>query len=156
MNNEKLPSAFNNQLGIKGWLYAGNYSAERYAYLLHRITGLALILYLCLHVFVNFAKINSNWWSWLMDNMLHPAVTSPFFWFIKLFEYALMLAFIFHAMNGIRLIFTELGIGLGKPAQPKYPYKASIHRQRAFMWIMMLLAGIFIGVSGYEFFFVIK
>jgi len=143
MNNEK---SFDKHLGIKGWVYGGNYLLERYAYILHRLTGLALVFYLVLHIFVNTAKISENSWNFIINNLF----SGPFF---KIFEFFLMVAFLYHAINGIRLIFTELGIFLGQPAQPTYPYSISVKKQRAFMWILMIFCGIFILVSGYEFFF---
>ena len=34
-----------NYLGVGGWIWAGKYTMERYLYLLHRVTGLGLILF---------------------------------------------------------------------------------------------------------------
>jgi len=36
---------FPNNAGILGWVYAGKYSMERYLYILHRVTGLGILLY---------------------------------------------------------------------------------------------------------------
>ena len=36
--NQK-PTGYNNRLGIKGWVYAGRYTFERYLYLGHRLSG---------------------------------------------------------------------------------------------------------------------
>lgn len=147
MNNDKTPGSFNKHLGIKGWVYGGNYLPERYAYTLHRLTGLALVLYLVLHIFVNTAKISETSWNYIINNLF----SGPLF---KIFEFFLMIAFLYHAVNGLRLILTEFGIFLGKPVQPKYPYVTSVQKQRAFMWILMIFCAIFIIISGYEFFFI--
>lgn len=32
------PTAYNNRLGLKGWVYAGNYTFERYLYIGHRLS----------------------------------------------------------------------------------------------------------------------
>ena len=48
MNNK--PTAYNNRLGLKGWVYAGRYSFERYLYLGHRLSGLGLVAYMILHI----------------------------------------------------------------------------------------------------------
>ncbi len=48
MNSNK--PAYNNRLGIKGWVYAGKYTFERYLYLGHRLTGMGLIAYMLLHI----------------------------------------------------------------------------------------------------------
>ena len=39
-----------NYLGIGGWIWGGNYKLERYLYLLHRITGLGLLLFGLFHL----------------------------------------------------------------------------------------------------------
>ena len=44
------PTAYNNRLGLKGWVFAGRYSFERYLYLGHRLSGLGLIAYMVLHI----------------------------------------------------------------------------------------------------------
>ena len=39
-----------NRLGVGGWFWGGNYKAERYFYILHRVTGLGLILFVFFHL----------------------------------------------------------------------------------------------------------
>jgi succinate dehydrogenase / fumarate reductase cytochrome b subunit len=48
----------------------------------------------------------------------------------------------FHTVNGIRLIFTESGKGLGKPGRPDYPYNPSSlnYIQKSGIWVALLLA----------------
>ncbi len=36
---------FDNRLGILGWLGKGKWGLERYLYILHRLTGLAILFY---------------------------------------------------------------------------------------------------------------
>jgi hypothetical protein len=55
-------------------------------------------------------------------------------------------------MNGLRLIFLELGFFIGKPERPVYPYRTSIDYQRMFSWIIMIIAGIFIIWSLFAFY----
>jgi len=38
-----------NLLGVKGWVYGGKYQLERYLYILHRVTGLGLLLFIMFH-----------------------------------------------------------------------------------------------------------
>jgi succinate dehydrogenase / fumarate reductase cytochrome b subunit len=134
-----------NKLGILGWLSGGRYGVERYAYTLHRITGLGLLFYFILHILVTSSRAfgQDAWETWM------GTFESPIF---KLGEYMVFAAFAFHAFNGIRLFFLEIGIGLGKPIRPIYPYRVSIHRQRPFLIVMMLLAAIIIVAGGYDFF----
>ena len=48
----------------------------------------------------------------------------------------------FHTVNGMRLIFTESGKGLGKPGRPDYPYHAASlnYKQKSGIWVAILLA----------------
>ncbi len=48
----------------------------------------------------------------------------------------------YHSTNGIRLIFTESGTGLGKPGRPEFPYDALSlnYRQRSGIWVALVLA----------------
>jgi succinate dehydrogenase / fumarate reductase cytochrome b subunit len=48
----------------------------------------------------------------------------------------------FHSANGIRLIFTHAGKGLGSPGRPDYPYDAVSlnYRQKSGIWIALILA----------------
>jgi succinate dehydrogenase / fumarate reductase, cytochrome b subunit len=50
----------------------------------------------------------------------------------------------FHSANGIRLIFTHAGKGLGKPGRPDYPYDAMSlnYRQKSGIWVALILAAI--------------
>jgi len=131
MNSNK-PTAYNNRLGIKGWVYAGRYSFERYLYLGHRLSGLGLIAYMVLHIVETANRIRGEEaWAGLMALFASP----PF----KVIEYLLFLAAVFHAMNGVRLILIELGFFLGKPQEPIYPYSTSVLRHRPLTYVIMLI-----------------
>jgi len=41
-----------NRLGLWGWLGGGRWGVERYAYILHRLTGLGILCYFLMHVVV--------------------------------------------------------------------------------------------------------
>ena len=104
----KQPTGYNNRLGVKGWVYAGKYSFERYLYLGHRLSGLGLIAYMVLHIVETANRIRGERaWAELMALFSSP----PF----KVIEYLLFAAAVFHAMNGVRLLMAELGFFLGKP-----------------------------------------
>jgi succinate dehydrogenase / fumarate reductase cytochrome b subunit len=47
----------------------------------------------------------------------------------------------FHSVNGIRLIFTEGGKGVGRPGRPDYPYEAVSlnYRQKSGIWVALIL-----------------
>lgn len=136
---------YDNHLGIKGWAIGGRYSIERYLYTLHRITGLGILFYFILHIFVTSTRVlGQEGWEKAM-----ASVSAPLF---RFGEFLVYFAFCLHAFNGIRLILLELGFLVGKPIEPVYPYKTSIGRQRPVMIILMLLALFFIVLGGYDFF----
>ncbi len=134
------------RLGLWGWVYGGRYGITRWAYILHRITGLALILYLYAHLFVTSMRVwNRQAWGSFIQLSKTPVM--------HFLEWLLFLAFAYHVINGIRLLLTEFfGLTIGKPAHPKIPPVTSIKRQ--FKWnvlFMLLIAGLVV-LSGLEFF----
>ena len=136
---------YKNKLGLAGWISGGRFGLERYAYTLHRVTGLGILLYFILHIFVTYSRVNGEQaWAAAMGQF-----ESTLF---HIGEFLVYVAFAYHALNGIRLILNELGFGLGKPIRPIYPYKVSVHRQRPLLIGVMLLAAIFILAGGYDFF----
>src|SRR5690349_1720541 len=144
--NPNAPKSYPNRLGLKGWMYAGRYSFERYLYLGHRLSGLGLLAYMVLHIVETANRMRGEEaWAGLMALFASP----PF----KVIEYLLFAAAVFHAMNGVRLLLTELGFFLGKPREPVYPYSTSVMRHRWLTYIIMILAGIIMLLGGSSFFF---
>lgn len=121
-----------NYLGATGWLWAGNYKVERYLYILHRITGLGILLFLLLHLIMTtvFRIQGQDIWEATMRLLHNP-------WF-KIGEYLVAVAFVYHGLNGLRLIIQELGFALGRPAPPIYPYRDSLRKKRP--WTMVIIA----------------
>jgi succinate dehydrogenase / fumarate reductase cytochrome b subunit len=136
-----------NRLGIRGWVGGGRWGFERYLYTLHRLTGLGLLTYFLMHIFVTSARVfGPEVWKEAMDAVTGPAFTVG--------EYLLFLAFAFHAVNGIRLALIELGFAVGPPIEPVYPYATSVGRQRPLALAVMLIAGALAVWGGYNFFLV--
>jgi len=135
---------FDNRLGIKGWLGGGRWGFERYLYTLHRLSGLGILFYFLLHVLVTSSRAfgDQAWARWMgvVDNT-----------FFAVGEYLIVLAFVFHAMNGIRLVLIELGFAVGPAEEPIYPYQTSLNKQRPLMIVMMALAAVLVVASGYDF-----
>ncbi len=125
-----------NYLGVSGWVWAGNYKLERYLYILHRITGLGMLLFLIFHLTVTtFFRIQGqDVWEATMALLRNP-------WF-KFGEYLVAVAFVYHALNGLRLILQEFGFALGKPTPPIYPYKDALRKKRP--WTLAMVAVIVI------------
>lgn len=138
-------NAYNNKLGLLGWLSGGRYGIERYAYTLHRLCGLGLLAYFIMHIFVTAARLGGEA-AW-QDTM--SSVEGMFF---KIGEFLVFFAFAFHGFNGIRLILIEFGVFMGKPIMPEYPYKQSTLRQRPVLIIVMVLSAILTIVGGWDFF----
>ncbi len=135
------PRRYPNRLGILGWLDKGRHGPERYWYVLHRLTGLALLAFLVFHIFVTSSRLlGREVWEPLMA-MTHD----PLFQGV---EFLIFAAFAFHALNGIRLLLVEFALAVGKPEDPVYPYKTSLNKQRPLLIAMTLLAVILIALGG--------
>jgi succinate dehydrogenase / fumarate reductase cytochrome b subunit len=134
-----------NRLGIVGWLGKGRHGFERYLYTLHRLTGVALLVFLIFHIFVTSSRLlGKAVWEPIMALTHHPVFQAV--------EFLIFVGFGFHALNGVRLLLVELGFAVGQPEEPVYPYKSSLNKQRPLMITMMVLAGLFILLGGFEFF----
>lgn len=123
-----------NHLGPIGWLWAGRYKLERYLFTLHRVTGLALLLvFLTYLTVITISQVQGRdiWLSTLL--LVHSR------WFS-----IVVVLFVFHGLNGLRLSLQELGFTLGKPAPPVYPYQDSLRQKRpltaALVAVVVLLA----------------
>lgn len=137
------PQRLPNRLGLKGWVYAGRYPVERYLYILHRVAGLGLVLYLPLHVWVTSSRLQGpEVWARTM-----AALSSSLF---RFGEFLVLAAFVFHALNGIRLLLGHLGFTLGRPAEPVYPYPIALRRQRPLTVVLMMVAAVSIAVGLWE------
>ena len=132
-----------NDLGIKGWAWAGRYGVQRWAYTGQRLSGLAILFYLSLHLFVTAQK-NTGEESW---NRTMDLVSS-----LHIGEYLLFLAIIFHAANGFRLFWAEMGFGLGQPIKNVYPYQTCLDRNRGFFWGCMTVVIILAVAGTFDFF----
>ena len=130
-----------NYLGLGGWVWAGKYKLERYLYLLHRITGLGLLFFVIVHLIMTtiFRIQGQDVWEATMTILHNP-------WF-KVGEYLVVVAFSYHALNGLRLIIQELGFALGKPAPPIYPWKDALRKKRP--WTIAMVAVVVILAVGF-------
>jgi succinate dehydrogenase / fumarate reductase cytochrome b subunit len=139
------PRTHPNRLGLWGWLGGGCWGFERYLYSLHRLTGLALLAYFLLHVLVTSSRaLGEASWTRAMATVSAPVFVAG--------EFLLFAAFAFHAVNGLRLVLVELGIGVGRPIEPVYPYRTSLDRQRPLAIGVMLLAAVLVLLGGLDFF----
>ena len=125
-----------NYLGAGGWVWAGSYKLERYLYLLHRVTGLGMLLFGIFHLIeTTFFRIQGqDVWEATVALLRNP-------WF-EVGLYLVAVAFVYHALNGLRLILQEFGFALGRPTPPIYPYKDALRKKRP--WTIAMLAVIVI------------
>ena len=134
---------FDNRLGVWGWLGGGRWGIDRYAYALHRITGLAILLYFLMHIIVTSLRA-AGIYLWVEGGSLHKPI-------FRVGEFLVLAAFAYHAFNGIRLFLVELGFAVGRPIEPVYPYKTSLSVQRPLFVAVMALAAILFAAGGWEF-----
>ncbi len=133
-----------NRLGIRGWVGGGRWGAERYLYSLHRVTGLGLLAYFLLHILVTSSRaLGKTSWDAAMGMVKGPLFTAG--------EFLVFVAFAFHAINGVRLVLVELGVGIGRPIEPVYPYKTSVDVQRPIAIVVMLAAAVVAALGGLNF-----
>jgi len=144
-----MQNRLKNNLGLMGWLGGGRYGAERYAYALHRLSGLGILAYFLMHIFVTGSRLQGpERWDSTM-----AFFSSPFF---KIGEFMVFLAFAYHGINGIRLVLLELGYLIGKPGLPSFPYHYSTLRQRPLFVVVMVIAAVLMIIGGADFYQVMK
>jgi len=142
--DKKYKSKYN-MAGTKGWLENLKYNIERYMYLLHRITGVGLVLYLILHIFVT----SSRMYGVEAYESAHGVIFNPIF---DIGLFLVMAGVIFHGVNGLRLILNEFGLLLGKPTKPVYPYRKVLKTQkpRTLLISMIIIGLILLLIVAYE------
>ena len=144
-----MQTRLKNKLGLWGWLGGGRYGFDRYAYALHRITGLAILAYFLMHIFVTGSRLGGQeQWEEAMGFFSNPL--------FKIGEFLVFLSFAYHAINGIRLIIVELGCLIGKPGFPSYPYSYSTLRQKPLLIVIMVVAAVLIIAGGADFYLIMK
>ena len=103
-------------------------SAGWWAWFLQRLTGVALVGYLFLHILV-ISTVQAG--QDAFDSVL-IVLQKPFFVVLDLF---LIAAVVYHALNGVRVLLFDLGIGL--------------KQQAGLFWVCMVLTTILTLVAGY-------
>ena len=125
----------NNREGLKGWLNPSRYGWERVSYWLQRLTGVGLLAYFIAHIFETSSLTGGpDAWAAMLQLTETTAGHMVLILVIGMSTY--------HSANGVRLIFTHSGKGLGKPGRPDYPYDAVSlnYVQKSGIWIALILA----------------
>jgi succinate dehydrogenase / fumarate reductase cytochrome b subunit len=101
-----------------------------WAWLLFRISGLILVFYLGAHIIVismgRFGAEGST-----VDNLFETFDTP----ILVLLDLALVVAVLYHALNGIRIILMDFGVG--------------IHRHKVLFWTAMAVVVICFAIFGW-------
>ena len=70
------------------------------AYILHRVTGVAVILFLFVHLVENFFLLMGR-------DAYNAAIGIYDTWYFRIGEFALIAAVVYHALNGLRIIVVD-------------------------------------------------
>jgi succinate dehydrogenase / fumarate reductase cytochrome b subunit len=135
-----------NRKGIIGWFDSRHLNLERYFYSIHRLCGTFLVGYLFVHVFTTSTRLHGPApWQAFLFTVENPLIYAG--------EWLLVAAVAFHGLNGIRLILAEVGLSLGVPQRPIYPYTAKSlgKRQRYFILFLMIIGGILLVGAALEY-----
>lgn len=97
-----------------------HFATGMWAFLLQRVTGLALAFYLLVHILVISQATRG---ALAFDTLLRVLLSPPFL----VLDLLLLAAALYHALNGIRIILFDLGVG--------------IREQKTVFWVVMPVAG---------------
>ncbi|AWS00305.1 succinate dehydrogenase, cytochrome b556 subunit [Metallosphaera hakonensis] len=118
-------------MGVREWFRLKGWNKERTLMAFHRITGWALTLFIVGHVvFVHEVRDGISIWNSLLT------VDSSVFG--KVLLLGIMMALIFHAINGIRIMLIESGHLLTKPKEQEYPYTTWLTSRRHQIYVMAM------------------
>ena len=148
----KFPENKRGVLG--GWARVSHANFERWLYLLHRLTGIVVGLYLIAHlvetsdVVPAYLGNNPNVWTDLMTSLYNvPAHVGLL----------IIAAFaVYHGLNGVRLFLAASGVGVGRPIRPEWPYAPVSLRssQRALGWLFIAVTLVLTIYAFYQLFIV--
>ena len=135
-----------NRRGIIGWFDSRHLNLERYFYSMHRLCGITLVGYLFIHVYTTATRLKGPApWNAFLLTIENPLIYAG--------EWLLVAVVAFHGLNGIRLILAEVGLSIGEPQRPIYPYKPKSlgRRQRYFILLLMIVGGILLAGAALEY-----
>jgi succinate dehydrogenase / fumarate reductase cytochrome b subunit len=102
-----------------------NMKTGMWAWVGHRLTGIALVVYVFLHLsFISTASLGDGEASF--DDLM-ATTSQPLF---VLMDFVLVIVVIYHAVNGLRVVLFDMGVG--------------IKRQKLVFWIAMAVAAVLV------------
>ncbi|WP_181686102.1 succinate dehydrogenase, cytochrome b556 subunit [Halorhabdus salina] len=96
------------------------FSAGMWAWVLHKFTGWVLVGYLFTHIAVLSTAIGADPAAAPQDLYTTTLVGLEDLLVVRLLEVGLLAVAVFHMLNGIRLLFIDLGLGLERQDQSFY------------------------------------
>lgn len=118
-------SSFKWLFGRNSEFWPTNMKTGMWAWVGHRLTGLALVAYVFLHLsFISTASMAEGGADF---DALMEMTSQPLF---VAMDFLLVIVVIYHAMNGMRVVLFDLGIG--------------IRRQKLVFWITMAISAVLI------------
>ena len=118
------------KIGSFKWLFGKNsefwptnMKTGMWAWVGHRLTGLALVVYVFMHLsFLTTASLGEGDFNSLMETTSQPLFVAM--------DFALIIVVIYHAMNGMRVMLFDFGLG--------------IRHQKMVFWVVMAIAAILV------------
>ncbi|PMP95222.1 MAG: hypothetical protein C0167_03250 [Nitrososphaera sp.] len=148
----KFPENKRGVLG--GWARVSHANFERWLYLLHRLTGIVVGLYLIAHLVETSdivpAYVSGNKYIW--ENLMTSLYSVP-----AHVGLLIIAAFaVYHGLNGVRLFLAASGVGVGRPIRPEWPYAPVSLRssQRDLGWLFIAVTLVLTIYAFYQLFIV--
>lgn len=118
-------SSFKWLFGRNSEFWPTNMKTGMWAWVGHRLTGIALVAYVFLHLsFISTASLGDGEANF---DALMATTSQPIF---VLMDFILVVVVIYHAMNGLRVVLFDMGLG--------------IRRQKLVFWAMMAVAAVMV------------
>ena len=118
-------SSFKWLFGRNSEFWPTNMKTGMWAWVGHRLTGLVLVAYVFLHLsFISTASMAEGGADF---DVLMETTSQPLF---VAMDFLLVIVVIYHAMNGLRVVLFDLGVG--------------IRRQKLVFWVTMAVSAVLI------------
>lgn len=101
------------------------------AYILHRVTGVAVILFLFVHLVENFFLL-------MGEDAYNKAIGIYDTWYFRLGEFALIAAVVYHALNGVRIVVVDFWQASTK-YQKQMWYAALVLSALILLWVAKVM-----------------
>ena len=127
------------------------YGVGQWSWLLHRVTGIGILLFLVIHVIDTFfvvaypglydhtVGLYAGRISWVHDSDGKPIYVPLVRWAFRMSELGLIACVVFHAVNGVRVALVDL-----------WPEGAA-HQKAMFRWVAVVFLVIMLVVSYFVF-----